>query len=397
MKSLRAVAWVMLIAATLLALEAVAAPPTGLHEQTITLKSGKQLRLQVADGYTLTPVLEGLRRPRFMAMSPDGRLFVGDMHAMGDNAQGVVHVLSGFDPTSGRAGKTTAWLRRLRNPHSLAFHADAQGQHWLYLALTDGLYRYPYRAGETSPSAPPQRIARFPDGGMSTANGGWHLTRTVLFAPNGKLNVSVGSSCNACIEKEAWRAVVLEMNPDGSDARVIARGVRNAVGMAWADGRLLAGNQGADHLGPDAPDETVIALAAGHDHGWPHCYWRGGKLIADPLYPRKTGCNAVPKPFARLPAHSSVLGLAWMARADNPRLGAHLVVALHGSGSVRLGRGYRVATLDANGRPGPVLVDGFLRQGRVQGRPAGVLRIGPDALLISDDRAGVVYHLRPDR
>jgi glucose/arabinose dehydrogenase len=40
--------------------------------------------------------------------------------------------------------------------------------------------------------------------------------QTIAFAPSGKLYVSVGSSCNACAEKEKERATVLEMNADGS-------------------------------------------------------------------------------------------------------------------------------------------------------------------------------------
>ena len=43
-----------------------------------------------------------------------------------------------------------------------------------------------------------------------------HLTRTIAFSPNRKLFISVGSSCNACVEKEKVRASVIEMNPDGS-------------------------------------------------------------------------------------------------------------------------------------------------------------------------------------
>ena len=389
-----------ILLAGLLWLAGVPAPvqaATGLHPQTVTLRGGKQVRLQVADGFKLTPVADGMRRPRFMAMSPDNRLFVGDMHAMGDNDRGVVYVLDGWNADTGRVSTVTRWATGLRNPHSLAFHVDAQGRAWLYLALTDRLLRYPYRNGERAPSGAPQVIARFPDGGLSAANGGWHLTRTVLIAPNGKLYVSVGSSCNACIEKEAWRGVVLEMDPDGSQARILARGIRNAVGMDWVEDGVVVTNQGVDHLGRDAPDDTVYKLRAGADYGWPHCYARIGKILPDPEYPRKSGCAQVPRPFSRFAPHSSALGIAWMAKDGNALLGGRYVVALHGSGSFRMGRGYRVATLDAAGRPAAALVDGFLRNGTVQGRPCGVLRIGPDRLLVSDDKAGVIYYLRPDR
>ncbi|MCV5941587.1 hypothetical protein OFN64_33460, partial [Escherichia coli] len=84
--------------------------------------------------------------------------------------------------------------------------------------------------------------------------GGWHLTRTIAFGPNGKLYVSVGSSCNSCIEKEEVRAGLLEMNPDGSGQRIFARGLRNAVGLRFIDNQLYVTNQGSDHLGKNSPD-----------------------------------------------------------------------------------------------------------------------------------------------
>ena len=66
-------------------------------------------------------------------------------------------------------------------------------------------------------------LATFPDYGLSYKYGGWHLTRTIAFSPAGKLYISVGSSCNACVEKEKVRASVIEMNPDGSTSAICPR------------------------------------------------------------------------------------------------------------------------------------------------------------------------------
>jgi glucose/arabinose dehydrogenase len=72
--------------------------------------------------------------------------------------------------------------------------------------------------------------------------------------------VSVGSSCNSCVEKEEVRATVLEMSPDGSSQRIFAKGLRNAVGLKWLGNALWATNQGSDHLGLQKPDETFYRL-----------------------------------------------------------------------------------------------------------------------------------------
>src|SRR3712207_9279454 len=41
------------------------------------------------------------------------------------------------------------------------------------------------------------------------------------------------SSCNVCTEADERRAAILQMAPDGSGARVYARGLRNAVGFVF--------------------------------------------------------------------------------------------------------------------------------------------------------------------
>ncbi|MBS0217415.1 MAG: glucose/sorbosone dehydrogenase [Proteobacteria bacterium] len=384
-----------LIAALAFVLSSVPAMAAdALTSHRVTLKDGRSFDLQAPASLRITPLAEGFKRPRFFTRSPDGRIFLTDMHDLGDNTRGAVYILDGFDAANGKVGKITAWATGLRNPNSVAFLKDAQGVQWIYVALTDSLLRYRYTPGESHPTGSAQLVARFPDRGMSAANGGWHLTRTVVPSGNGKLYVAIGSSCNACVETEALRAVVVEMNPDGSGQRIIAHGLRNAVWMAIVDGQLLATNQGVDHLGPNMPNESFYAIKPG-DYGWPSCYVAGKAIKADPKYPRKEGCANVQRPLAIFPAHGSALGFDVFAKGDNAQLADEIVVALHGSGSIRLGHGYKLVRMRRDGSGQRDLVSGFLRAGKVMGRPCGVLRVGPDALLFSDDRSGVIYYVRP--
>src|SRR5262249_51083452 len=171
-----------------------------------------------------------------MAKGPDDRIFVTDMYNRADNSRGKVYILDEFDPKTGKFGKIITYMSALRNPNSVAFYTDAQGISWFYLALTDKLVRYRYRAGETAPTGRPEVLATFPDYGLNYKYGGWHLTRTIAFTGSGKLCVSVGSSCNACIEKEPVRASIIEMDPDGKNQRRFAKGIRNAVGLKFIHG-----------------------------------------------------------------------------------------------------------------------------------------------------------------
>jgi glucose/arabinose dehydrogenase len=368
-----------------------------LTPHKITLKSGKSFSLNLPEEYEIVPAAEGLKRVRFFAKAPDGRFFVTDMYNLTDNKRGTVYILDGFNPETGKFGKVTPYMTNLKNPNSVQFYRDAAGQEWFYLAETDKLTRRKFKRGETKPTdTNPQTIAEFPAQGLSYKYGGWHLTRTIAFSPAGKLYVSVGSSCNSCVEKtteeEKYRATVVEMNPDGTGKRVFARGLRNAVSIKWIGDSLFATNQGSDHLGLKRPDETFYALQAGADYGWPYCHSANGKIIPDPKIKRPSGCKNVTAPYYFLPARSS--GMGFDLFDDGETLGREgFLVSLHGSTDMRVGSGYKVVIM----RKGEKLQDfitGFLEKGNVKGRPCDIYKLDANSFFFTDDNKGIIYYVR---
>ncbi|MBV9210878.1 MAG: PQQ-dependent sugar dehydrogenase [Acidobacteria bacterium] len=365
-----------------------------LTPHRIALKDGKSFSLNLPEGYEIRVAAEGLKRVRFFAVSPDRRIFVTDMHDLTDNKRGAVYILEDFDAETGRFSKVTPYMTKLQNPNSIAFHTDGSGQDWFYLALTDRLVRYKYRAGETAPAGEPQVLATFPDYGLSYKYGGWHLTRTIAFGANGKLYVAVGSSCNACVEKEDVRASVLEMDADGGRRRIYARGLRNAVGLKLIDGQLYATDMGSDHLGNNKPDDTMYALRGETDYGWPYCYEYRKKIYSDKQFAAGAKrCPRVPVANTAFSAHSSPLGFEYFDESNaDALLRNSFLVALHGASDLKLKRGYRIMRVREKGLPVD-FINGFLQNGKVVGRPCDVMRLGADAFLFTDDHAGVVYYV----
>jgi glucose/arabinose dehydrogenase len=367
---------------------------TLLTAQKVALKSGKTFLLNIPSGYEIIPAAEGLKRVRFFAKAPDGRMFVTDMYNLTDNKRGSIYILDGWDEAAGKFAKVVLYKTGLHNPNSVQFYRDPSGQDWLYIAETGKLTRRKFTSGEENPTdANPQTIATFPDHGLSYKYGGWHLTRSIAFSPAGKLYVSVGSSCNSCVEKEAVRATVLEMNPDGKNSRVFAKGLRNAVGLKWHDGRLWATNQGSDHLGTARPDETMYALKDGADYGWPYCHSANGRVFADPKIKRRTACRNVTRPDLVFPARSSALGFDLFDANSDAALSDSFLVSLHGSTNKAIGRGYKIVAAN-KGRRSRDIITGFLQRGRVVGRPCDIIRLGPDSFLFTDDHTGTVYFVR---
>jgi glucose/arabinose dehydrogenase len=287
---------------------------------TLTYAPGKQITLKLPQEFEINIAANGLRRVRFFAKSPDGRIFVTGMHDLGDNRLGSVFILGGWDEHTHRFTRITRYLDHLRNPNNLAFWTDpASSQSWLYLPLTDRLVRYKYNAGDTRPGSAPETLIRFPDYGLHYKYGGWHLTRTVAVVEREgttRIFVSVGSSCNYCQEDEALRASVVSMDPDGKDQRLEAQGLRNAVDihqLPQLGGAVFATNMGDDHLGDRLPEDTFFQLAANArpapNYGWPTCYFAGGKPVLDttPL-PSLNDARVSGKTAAKPEGHDSIYG-----------------------------------------------------------------------------------------
>jgi glucose/arabinose dehydrogenase len=228
--------------------------------------------------------------------------------------------------------------------------------------------------------------------------GGGHSTRTVLFDPNWEyLYVSIGSSCNVCIEEDARRATIMRYRPDGSDGAVFAEGLRNAVGITFRPGtsQLWATNNGRDWLGDDQPPETIYLVESGDDAGWPHCH--SGRIV-DPEFGESGACEGVEDPIVEMQAHSAPLGLTFYAGEQFPSdYRGDLFVAFHGSWNRTTPTGYKVVRVPFGGaQPGPVqdFATGWLRDdGFRWGRPVDVLTGPRGSLLVSDDSDGFIYRV----
>jgi len=370
--------------------------PLKLTPREISLSNGKHFTLRVPEEFDIKVAADGFKRIRFMAEDPDHQILVTDMFNLSDNTNGKLYRLGELDNESLRFAAPKVILSDLHNPNSIAFHTDPSGMTWLYVALTDRLVRYVYSGGDRTGLGDPETLAMFPDNGLSYKYGGWHLTRTVVIGSNNKVYVSVGSSCNVCEEREEIRATITEMDLDGRNPKIIARGLRNAVGLKFAEGNLYATNMGVDHLGDDRPEETMYKISNSTDYGWPWCYEFQGKVyFDDKLGPQSkdTDCSKTPLAFSSFGAHSSPLGLEYFDSTTSvPVLRNSFLVALHGSSKRTLGRGYRIARVRTGHAPED-FIDGFLDGNTLNGRPAGILRVGADAFLFTDDTAGVVYYV----
>ena len=356
--------------ATATATSEVTAPTRGVPPEDV---------VNLPPGFGISVFVEGLKSPRMMTLGPDGQIYVAERGA------GRIVRLPDQDRDGVADGVETV-AEGLNAPSSIDFYRDGS----LYVGETTRVLRLSDPDGDGVFQEQEVVIDGLPSGG--------HSTRTVLFSPDWEyLFISIGSSCNVCIEEDPRRATIMRYRPDGSEGAIYAEGLRNAVGIAFrpGTGELWATNNGRDWLGDNQPPETVYHVEEGDDAGWPRCH--SGRIV-DPEYGEPGACEGVTEPVIEMQAHAAPLGLTFYTGEQFPEnYRSDLFIAFHGSWNRTVPTGYKVVHVPFQGEEIGSLQDfavGWLREdGSKWGRPVDVLT-GPDgSLLISDDGEGFIYRV----
>jgi len=186
------------------------------------------------------------------------------------------------------------------------------------------------------------------------------------------------------------------MKPDGSDERVVARGIRNSVGFTWhpQTKKLWFSDNGRDWLGDNLPPDEINRVdQVGQHFGFPYCH---GGMVPDPEFKKYT-CESFSPPARQLGAHVAPLGIAFYTAKQFPeKYQDQLFVAEHGSWNRSKKAGYHVAMGSLSGEKitrYDTFVSGWLEGERAWGRPAYILVLKDGSMLISDDKAGAIYRV----
>ena len=317
--------------------------------------------------------------PRMMLVK-DNALFVSVPN------QGKIIVLEDKN-NDNKADNATVFIEGLNNPHGIDF-SDG----WFYIAEEDKVIRV--RDDNNDLKADEAAVQKLVD----LPSGGGHFTRTVRVR-GGFLYVSAGSSCNVCIENDSRRATIQRCAVDGSDCGVYAKGLRNAVGMAFQPGTnsLYATENGRDWLGDDLPPDEINLMEEGKNYGWPICY---GKNIHDTdfdknVYIRNPCMEPFETPsFVDLQAHSAPLGLVFYNGTAFPNeYQGRLFVAFHGSWNRNVPTGYKIVMIDMSDYSVRDFATGWLQNSSVIGRPVDIANAPDGSLFVSDDAAGKIYRI----
>jgi hypothetical protein len=365
---------------------------------------------QVPPGFQVELFASGLREPRTLVTAPNGDIFVVE------SEPGRVRVLRAADGAS-KPRQNTVFATKLDQPFGLAFYPQGPDPQWVYVANTNSVVRFPYRAGDLKARARPETIVRaLPTGG--------HFTRTLAFSRDGRqMFVSVGSAGNAgeAMRKRgtaeiarweaehglgaAWdsdtdRAAVLVFDPDGKNRRLFASGLRNCVGLSVhpQTGDLWCSVNERDALGDNLVPDYITRVRDGAFFGWPW-YYIGAHEDPQHAGERPDLKDKITVPDVLMQAHSASMHIAFYQGPQFPaEYRNDAFVAEHGSWNRAKRTGYKLVRLHLeNGVPNGEYEDfmtGFVvNDSSVWGRPVGVTVAHDGALLVSEDGNGTIWRI----
>jgi glucose/arabinose dehydrogenase len=352
--------------------------------------------LHVPSGFLVSKIAQ-VGAARQLAALPNGDLIVG--------TGGTTVAIVPNAESPGAAGTPSTFATINEAPTQ----GVAYGGGYVFIASQFGVYRIPYSTG--AQSGTPQKIASLRPGG----NVG-HVSSSVTVSGSA-LYVSVGSSCNSCVETDPTRATIQRMGLDGSGMTAQARRWRNAIGITTdpTTGTVWAGGAGQDYLLQGHPYEYVDAVstrAAPADYGWPDCE---ENRVA---YTQGANCSNVVVPPIVVPAYSTIIGVAVYPASQT---GAYvfpaawrggLFVSMHGSWHAQNGVAIappHVAFVPLSGNAPARAVNwndpttqwndfftGFQNaSGARIGRSTGVAVGSQGSLFVADDDSGSIYRIRP--
>ena len=216
--------------------------------------------------------------------------------------------------------------------------------------------------------------------------------------PDNKLYFNIGAPCNICMPPPT-HAQLRRINLDGSDAEVIAHGIRQVVGMDFhpVSKILYFTENQRDWLSEDQPNDKLNRLLhPGQDNfGYPYC--AGGDIL-DPQFGWGRSCAEFTKPVAQLGPHSAPLGMRFYTGHMFPSQYRNAVfIARHGSWNKthKIGGDIVIALLNSDGTVRSVepFITGFLVDNKYLGRPVDMEWLKDGSMLLSDDFNGAVYRI----
>ena len=339
--------------------------------------------LTLEPGFKISIYADNLDSPRQMVEGKNGTIFVGER-------SGKILALRDLDNNGQVDLKITVADELTYSTGVSLYNGDLYfseiSQIWKIENIEDWIANY------SENSKPPERILvvdNLPDDK-------WHGWKWLQHDQDGSLYFNVGAPCNICLSENPQFASILKYK-DG-DLSYVAKGVRNTVGFDFhpISNKLYFTDNGRDWLGDDSPSCELNRLDfEGQFFGYP---FKHASDVIDPEFGNINPGYDFVDPILELGAHVAPTGVSFYDGDMFPeKMRNNLFIALHGSWNRTEKVGYKLIRvhmdIEGNVLKTSDFVSGWLRDEKVSGRPSAPVVKSDGSLLLSDDKANVIYRI----
>lgn len=363
----------------------------GTYYDTATIAPTNQRikSLKLPAGFSAAKFAE-IANPRILAVSNNGTVYVSQ------RTPGTLTMLK--DTNGDGAADVQRVVAEKKQMHGVYVDGDK-----IYLATVREVYVADIKNDGTLGELK-MLIGDLPDGGQ-------HPNRT-LAVRDGKIWITVGSTCNACDESNPEHATVLTTDLNGKNRQIYASGLRNTIGFGWhpVSNKLFGMDHGIDMLGDNDQEEELNEIKQGMKYGWAYVY-----------------ANAKLHPHAKPPKELGLTNEDWARQSENPVLlytphaapmqmfyytGAMFpaeykndaFVAMRGSWNRNPPSGYELVRVHFDDAGVPQKFESFLSGFLVKGgapdgkdghfaRPVGTAQMRDGSILLTDDTNNIIYRI----
>lgn len=310
------------------------------------------------------------QQPTALELGPNRELYVAGI-------SGYIWVMEDTNQ-DGLADNVTEFASGLRQPEGLAW-----GEHGLYVTVIDKLLLLKDINGDYKADETQVIVEGFP--GEEYA---FHQSNGLTFGLDGRLYIGVGATTDHRPETHPLAARILSVNPDGSDLRVYATGVRNPFGITPAPGggffAIDNGSSGCIDTPTKIDDcsnkidvpEEVNYIVEGKDYGFPNYFG---------IPPQDSGTMP---PLVTFPDHSAPTGIVIYEGDKFPeKYKGQLFVSLWVRGEIYSIRLFQIDTEHYIGSS-RLFASGLVGPSAVINAPTG-------GLYVASFTTNTIYHLGP--
>ena len=339
--------------------------------------------LQIEEGFQISVFAENLDSPRQMVEGSEGTIFVAERN-------GQIIALKDSD-NNGQADSRTIIAKNLSYSTGISlFDGD------LYFSEISKIWKIEnideFLTRQSSSSEVPKKTLVVDNLPQDT----WHGWKWLKHDNEGSLYFNIGAPCNVCLSDNPQYASILKYK--NGEFSYVAKGVRNSVGFDFhpISKKLFFTDNGRDWLGDDSPScELNKVDLEGQFFGFPY---KHASDVYDPEYGNKKSGYDFIDPILELGAHVAPTGISFYEGDMFPeKMRNNLFIALHGSWNRSEKVGYKVLRVEFDEKENVIssteFISGWLKDGKVSGRPSAPLIRSDGSFLLSDDKANVIYRI----